>query len=40
MHRIAELVGYEQAEYFNVAFKRVYKNTPGQFRPGVRSDVI
>jgi LacI family transcriptional regulator len=37
MHRIAELVGYEHPEYFNVAFKRDFGLTPGQFRREARS---
>ena len=34
----AREVQLQHAEYFNVAFKRVYGQTPGQFRQGVRSD--
>jgi LacI family transcriptional regulator len=34
--RIAELVGFEHPEYFNVVFKRVFGRTPGQFRQAVR----
>ncbi len=37
LHRIAEIVGYEHAEYFNVAFKRAFDCTPGQFRRNARS---
>jgi LacI family transcriptional regulator len=36
MHRIAELVGYEHPEYFNVAFKREVGRTPGQYRREIR----
>jgi len=36
-YRIAQLVGYEHTEYFNVTFKRVFGRTPGQFRQEVRS---
>lgn len=38
MHRIAELVGFEHSEYFNVAFKREFGQTPGQFRQQARGD--
>jgi len=37
LHRIAEIVGFEHAEYFNVAFKRAFGCTPGQFRRDSRS---
>lgn len=37
LHRIAEIVGFEHAEYFNVAFKRAFGCTPGQFRRDTRS---
>jgi len=32
IHRVAELVGFEHPEYFNVVFKREIGRTPGQFR--------
>jgi LacI family transcriptional regulator len=32
IHRIAELVGFEHHEYFNVLFKREVGRTPGQYR--------
>jgi LacI family transcriptional regulator len=37
VHRIAELVGYQHVEYFNVAFKREIGQTPGRFRSKVRT---
>lgn len=37
VHRIAELVGYEHVEYFNVVFKREIGQTPGQYRREVRT---
>lgn len=37
IHRIAELVGYEHVEYFNVVFKREIGQTPGQYRREVRT---
>jgi LacI family transcriptional regulator len=37
VHRIAELVGYQHVEYFNVAFKREIGQTPGQFRRQART---
>ncbi len=37
IHRIAELVGYNHVEYFNVVFKREIGQTPGQFRHTVRT---
>lgn len=48
IHLIAELVGYEHVEYFNVVFKREMGQTPGQYRrqvralggPGTREDGI
>jgi LacI family transcriptional regulator len=36
VHRIAELVGYQHIEYFNVAFKREIGQTPGQYRRQLR----
>lgn len=36
IHLIAELVGYEHVEYFNVVFKREIGQTPGQYRRQVR----
>jgi LacI family transcriptional regulator len=36
IHRIAELVGYQHIEYFNVAFKREVGQTPGQYRRRAR----
>ncbi|MDR3633515.1 MAG: DNA-binding transcriptional regulator [Isosphaeraceae bacterium] len=38
MSRIAELVGFDHAEYFNVAFKREFGLTPGQFRQQAQGD--
>ena len=32
VHRIAELVGFEHVEYFNVVFKREIGLTPGLYR--------
>jgi LacI family transcriptional regulator len=32
IHRIAELVGFEHPEYFNILFKREVGRTPGQYR--------
>ncbi|HZW33940.1 MAG TPA: DNA-binding transcriptional regulator [Isosphaeraceae bacterium] len=37
IHRIAELVGYQHIEYFNVVFKREVGQTPGQYRHQVRT---
>jgi LacI family transcriptional regulator len=37
VHRIAQLVGFEHTEYFNVLFKREVGRTPGQFRAEARS---
>jgi LacI family transcriptional regulator len=37
IHRIAQLVGIEHAEYFNVLFKRLAGQPPGQFRASERS---
>jgi LacI family transcriptional regulator len=36
IHRIAELVGFEHTEYFNVVFKRDLGQTPGDFRRQAR----
>jgi LacI family transcriptional regulator len=37
MHRIAELVGFEHAEYFIFAFRREFGRTPGAYRQEARS---
>jgi LacI family transcriptional regulator len=37
VHRIAELVGFEHSEYFNVVFKREVGQTPGDYRHQVRT---
>jgi LacI family transcriptional regulator len=37
IHLIAELVGYEHVEYFNVVFKREIGQPPGQYRRQVRA---
>jgi LacI family transcriptional regulator len=37
IRRIAELVGYEHVEYFNVVFKREIGQTPGRYRQQVRT---
>jgi LacI family transcriptional regulator len=37
IHRIADLVGYQHVEYFNVVFKREIGQTPGQYRRRVRA---
>ncbi len=37
IHRIADLVGYQHVEYFNVVFKREIGQTPGQYRRQVRT---
>jgi LacI family transcriptional regulator len=37
IHRIAELVGFQHAEYFHFAFKREYGTTPARFREESRS---
>ncbi len=37
VHRIAELVGYQHVEYFNVVFKRETGQTPGHYRREVRT---
>ncbi len=37
MHRIAELVGFEHAEYFIFAFRRAFGRTPGAYREEARS---
>jgi LacI family transcriptional regulator len=34
IHRIAQLAGFEHAEYFNVLFKREVGQPPGQYRKG------
>jgi LacI family transcriptional regulator len=36
IQRIAELVGFEHTEYFNVVFKREAGQTPGEYRHQVR----
>ncbi len=38
IHRIAELVGYQHVEYFNVVFKREIGQTPGEYRRRVRTN--
>jgi LacI family transcriptional regulator len=38
VHRIAELVGFQHVEYFNVVFKREIGQTPGHYRRQVRRD--
>ena len=38
IHRIAQLVGFEHPEYFNVLFKREVGQPPGQFRQEARCD--
>jgi len=37
IHRIAQLVGFEHTEYFNVLFKREVGRPPGQFRAEAQS---
>jgi LacI family transcriptional regulator len=37
IQRIAELVGFEHTEYFNVVFKRELGQTPGEYRHQVRT---
>jgi LacI family transcriptional regulator len=37
IHRIAQLVGFEHTEYFNVIFKREVGQPPGRFRAEARS---
>ncbi len=37
IHRIAQLVGFEYPEYFNVVFKREVGISPGEFRRGTRA---
>jgi LacI family transcriptional regulator len=37
VHRIAELVGFEHVEYFNVVFKREIGQTPGHYRRQARA---
>ena len=36
IHRIAQLVGFEYPEYFNVFFKREVGLSPGEFRRNTR----
>jgi LacI family transcriptional regulator len=40
VHRIAQLVGFEHPEYFNVLFKREVGRPPGQFRLEARALTI
>jgi LacI family transcriptional regulator len=37
IHRVAQLVGFEHTEYFNVVFKREVGQPPGKFRANVRN---
>jgi LacI family transcriptional regulator len=39
IHRVAQLVGFEHPEYFNVLFKREVGRPPGQFRQEARAVV-
>jgi len=36
LERISELSGFEHPEYMSVVFKRLYSQTPGQYRKQMR----
>jgi len=39
LERISELSGFEHPEYMSVVFKRLYEQTPGQYRKQMRANI-